>query len=129
MDASSLMAKATSVSPQLKEYLETSGFPCAWERLQNNNRSSEPLLSAFHGWFDALRTMKLIHHLAATHLPRCGPEDGVPPLLERAGLEVTAGTAGLLELLRGLQNCEKDESHLQIAATAARQRPATGLGL
>jgi hypothetical protein len=128
-DAVPLMAQAAAVSPQLEEYLEKSGFPCAWKRLRNNNRSSEPLLSAFHGWFDALRTMKLIHHLAATHLPRCGPEDGVPPLLERAGQERVTGVAGQLALLRRMQNGEGDQLHYRLAADGAQRRPATGLGL
>jgi hypothetical protein len=105
-DAVPLMADAASVSPHLQEYLEISGFPCAWERLRNNSRGTEPLLSAFHGWFDALRTMKLIHHLSATTLPRCAPEEAVPPLLERAGLERVTGVVGQLALLRRIQNGE-----------------------
>jgi hypothetical protein len=128
-DAFPLMAKAAAVSPHLQGYLEVSGFPCAWERLRNNNRSSETLLSAFHGWFDALRTMKLIHHLSATHLPRCGPEEGVPPLLERAGLERVTGVAGQLALLRRIQNGDGDQRHHQPAADGAQQWPANGLGL
>jgi hypothetical protein len=129
MDAAPLMAEAAAVSPHIEEYLEISGFPCAWERLQKNSRGAEPLLSAFHGWFDALRTMKLIHHLSATHLPRCGPEKGVPPLLERAGLDRVTGVAGQLALLRRIQNGEGDQCHHQPAADGAQQRPATGLGL
>jgi hypothetical protein len=128
-DAVPLMAQAAAFSPQLEEYLEVSGFPCAWERLQKNSRGPEPLLSAFHGWFDALRTMKLIHHLSATHLPRCGPEEGVPPLLERAGLDRVTGVAGQLALLRGIQNGDGDQHHHQPAADGAQQRPATGWGL
>jgi hypothetical protein len=104
MDAPLLMAKAAAVSPHLEEYLGISGFPCAWERLQKNSRGAEPLLSAFHGWFDALRTMKLIHHLSAALLPRCGPEEAVPPLLVWAGVEKATAIAGWLELLRGIQN-------------------------
>jgi hypothetical protein len=128
-DAAYLMAGAAAVSPHLQGYLETSGFPCAWERLAKNHRAPETLLAAFHGWFDALRTMKLVHHLSATLLPRCGPDEAVPPLLERAGVEVTGGIAGWLELLRCIQNGEADEPHLQITAAAGRQWPATGLGL
>jgi hypothetical protein len=124
-----LMSKAAAVSTHLEEYLEISGFPCAWERLRNNSRGPELLLSAFHGWFDALRTMKLIHHLSATHLPRCGPEEGVPPLLERAGLDRVTGVPGQLALLRRIQNGDGDQRHHQPAADGAQQRPANGLGL
>jgi hypothetical protein len=129
MDASQLMAKAAAVSPHLGEYLEISGFPGAWERLQKNSRGAEPLLSAFHGWFDALRSMKLIHHLAATILPRCGPEEAVPPLLQWAGVEKATGVSGQLALLRRIQNGDGDQHHHQPASDGAQQRQATGFGL
>ena len=129
MDASSLMAKAASVSPHLEGYLEVSGFPCAWERLQNNSRGPEPLLSAFHGWFDALRTMKQIHHFSAASFPRCGPEEAFPPLLDWAGLERVTGIAGQLALLRRVQYGEGDQLHHQLAPDGSQQRPAAGLGL
>ena len=121
MDASAMMAEAAAVSPHLQGYLEISGFPCAWERLRINNRGSQPLLSAFHGWFDALRTMKLIHHLSATILPRCGPEEAVPPLLERAGLKIPDRITGGLEPLRRMQNAEGDQLRHQLAAADAQQ--------
>lgn len=103
-DASHLMKEAASVSIHLKEYLETAGFPRTWERLAKNSRGNEPLLTAFHGWFDALATMKLIHHLSAAQFPRCGPEEAVPPLLFMAGLKIPDGIGGWLELLREVQN-------------------------
>ncbi len=98
-----LLTAARDVSSHLAEYLENEGFNPAWAGLQRNNRSAHGLLSAFHGWFDGLRTMKLIHHLAAGPLPRCTPENALPPLLERAGLEPVAGTGNQLELLRTIQ--------------------------
>jgi hypothetical protein len=128
-EASQLMAEAASVSRHLEEYLETAGFPCVWERLRINCCGPESLLSAFHGWFDALRTMKLIHHLSATALPRCGPEEAVPPLLECAGLGIPHGIAGRLELLRGIQNGYHDDHLPEPPATAAPQSPETGSGL
>jgi hypothetical protein len=128
-EASLLMSKAASISPHLEGYLEISGFPCAWEKLRRNCRGPEPILSAFHGWFDALRTMKLIHHLSATDLPRCGPEEAAPPLLKLAGIDLPDGISGFLELLRRMQNHEVDEHRHKLAGVGGRQRPATGSGL
>jgi len=105
--ASGLMAEAASVSPSLEEYLEISGFPTSWERLRRNHAGKDPLLTAFHGWFDALKTMKLIHHLSSTHLPRCAPDEGVIPLLKWGGQEIPEGGAGRLSLLRWIQNGER----------------------
>jgi hypothetical protein len=102
--AADLMGEAASVSPHLGEYLELSGFPLSWSRLRKNNSSDEALLKAFHGWFDALRTMKLIHHLSERRHPRCGPEEAVAPLLKRGGLPVPAGEKAMLAILREIQN-------------------------
>jgi hypothetical protein len=121
MDASPMMAEAAAISHHLQGYLEVSGFPCAWERLQKNNRGSESILSAFHGWFDALRTMKLIHHLSVNTLTRCGPDEAVLPLLERAGLEIPCDIASWLEPLRRIQNADGDQLHHQLAAADAQQ--------
>ena len=99
-----LMEEASSVSPHLGEYLELSGFPVSWPRLRKNNLSDEALLKAFHGWFDALRTMKLIHHLSERRHPRCGPEESVAPLMKWGGLPIPAGVTAKLSLLREIQN-------------------------
>lgn len=103
-NSSSLLAKAAAVSPHLADYLEITGFPGIWEKLRRNHRKEEALRSAFHGWFDGLKTMKLIHHLSALPFPRCEPEEALPPLLEWARLERVTGVAGQLALLRRIQN-------------------------
>jgi len=103
-DGKGLLAGAQHISPHLEEYLDGIGFGPAWDSLKRHNKRDDALLAAFHGWFDGLRTMKLIHHLAAGPLPRCGPETALPPLLERAGLEPVMGVKAQLELLRTVQN-------------------------
>jgi hypothetical protein len=99
-----LMTEAASVSPHLLEYLELSGFPLSWSRLRRNNGSDEALLKAFHGWFDALRTLKLIHHLSERSHPRCGSKEAVAPLLKWGGLPIPAGKTAKLAILREIQN-------------------------
>jgi hypothetical protein len=79
--ATDLMRRAASTSDCLEEFLFSCGFTSVWEKLVQNNSGPDALLSAFHGWFDALKTMKLIHHLSATRFPRCSPEAALPPLL------------------------------------------------
>ena len=103
-NACSIAAEAASISPHLAGFLEIAGFTGIWEKLRKNHISSETLRSAFHGWFDGLRTMKLIHHLSAGPFPRCEPEEALPPLLEWSGLEMVNGITGQLALLRRIQN-------------------------
>jgi hypothetical protein len=108
--AVAMLAEAAAVSPYLAGYLEGAGFTGVWESLRKNHREAKALRSAFHGWFDGLKTMKLIHHLSAATFSRCEPEEALPPLLEWARLERVTGVAGQLALLRRIQNGEKSGS-------------------
>ncbi|HXE96568.1 MAG TPA: glycosyltransferase family 2 protein [Dongiaceae bacterium] len=101
--ASSLLRDAAGISPVLHEFLEQAGFGDSWDNLKKNNRESARLSAAFHGWFDAFRTMRLIHELTDRAYPRIAPERGVAPLLERAGQVAPDTVSGQLELLRKLQ--------------------------
>ncbi len=103
-EGAALLAEAAAISSHLSGYLESAGFIGSWERLRKNHRKAETLATAFHGWFDGLRTMKLIHHLSAASFPRCGPEEALPPLLEWAGLGRAGTDAERLTLLRAAQN-------------------------
>jgi len=100
----SLQARAQELSPGLAEFLRVEGFDETWSRLRRQNRTRQPLLRAFHGWFDALRSLRLIHHLCASGHPRVEAEQAIPPLLRRCGAEPPADAAGQLQLLRALQD-------------------------
>ncbi|NTV48864.1 MAG: hypothetical protein HGB32_08725 [Geobacteraceae bacterium] len=102
-DASELLSRAAVISPVLHEFLEQAGFSYSWENLKKNNRCGEKLAAAFQGWFDAFRTMRLIHELSDQTYPRIEPEGAVAPLLEQAGLVPPDTIREQLELLRGLQ--------------------------
>jgi hypothetical protein len=98
-----LLRRAGLISPYLPEYLEQAGFSPAWAHLRQHNPGQDRLMAAFHGWFDAFRTMRLMHHLTDAAYPRIPPEQAVPPLLERAGQDTAADVSGMLERLRHLQ--------------------------
>ncbi len=102
-DAESLLQGAARISPVLHDFLEQAGFRAAWENLRRHNRESTKLSAAFHGWFDAFRTMRLIHELSDRAYPRIAPEAAVAPLLERAGQMSPDIVGEQLELLRGMQ--------------------------
>ncbi|HKZ17320.1 MAG TPA: glycosyltransferase family A protein [Geobacteraceae bacterium] len=91
------------ISRHLHEYLCGVRFPDVWEKLRNTCPDRSKLLTAFHGWFDGLKTMKLIHHLSTEGFPRSQPEEAVPRLFDWAGLEPPADTEGQLALLREMQ--------------------------
>ena len=102
-DAAELLSRAAVISPVLHDVMEQAGFRVSWENLRKNNREGEKLTAAFHSWFDAFRTMRLIHELSDQLYPRIEPEGAVAPLFERAGHVAPDTVSEQLELLRSLQ--------------------------
>jgi hypothetical protein len=98
-----ILAAADAVSDDLREYLESAGFSAAWENLRRHNHNDGRLHSAFHGWFDGLKTMRLIHHLSAERYPRCAPAEAVPDLLRWTGIVPPEGQEAQLNVLREMQ--------------------------
>jgi glycosyltransferase involved in cell wall biosynthesis len=102
-DGEGLLECAGRISPHLRGFLAQAGFAVAWDNMRRHNPSRQRLVHAFHGWFDAFRTMRLMHHLTDCGCPRIPPEQAVGPLLERAGHADPHAVTGQLELLRSLQ--------------------------
>ena len=96
-------SRALNISAHLVDYLKQIKFEGFWQKLRKNFKSSSTLIRGFHGWFDGLKTMKLIHHLSANPFPRKEPEETVAELLSWAGLESAKGMDRQLELLRKVQ--------------------------
>ncbi len=105
-DAASLLSRSIRISPVLHDFLMQAGFAVSWSNMKKNNRGSTALMAAFHGWFDAFRTMRLIHELSDKVYPRIEPEEAVVPLLEQSGQLVPDTIPSQLELLRRLQDAE-----------------------
>jgi Glycosyl transferase family group 2 len=103
-DGCSLRKQAGEISPCLGEFLDLNRFEEIWEKLRRNNPGQKALLKAFLGWFDGLKTMKLIHLLSAGPLPRCEPEAALADLFAWGGLEPARGIEKRLEILRYHQN-------------------------
>jgi hypothetical protein len=103
-DGRSLHTQAAAISACLAGFLELNRFEEIWGKLRRNNPGRAALLKAFHGWFDGLKTMKLIHHLSAGPFPRCEPEAALLDLFVWAGLVPASGLESRLESLRQLQN-------------------------
>jgi hypothetical protein len=102
-DGNGLLRRSGEISPHLREYLESAGFGEAWDNLLRHSRDERRLMASFHGWFDAFRTMRLMHHLTGSAHPRIPAEEAVPPLLERAGLSCAADLDGLVRCMRAMQ--------------------------
>ncbi len=93
---------AYEVCVEIDAFLRRERFPEIWRKLQHNHRS-ETLQSAFHHWFDALKTLRLIHHLSAVSLPRCDWSTALGPLVQKMGRSLPEREEEALELLRHFQ--------------------------
>ncbi len=86
--ASDLLGCAAGISPPLEAFLIRNRFENTWPRLQHNSPDLNGLERQFHRWFDAFRTLKLIHHLRDNGFPRRPIINAVRDLIERiAGFE------------------------------------------
>ncbi|MBI2434125.1 MAG: hypothetical protein HYV26_14810 [Candidatus Hydrogenedentes bacterium] len=73
--AAALLAAAREIDAPLAEFLCGRGFEETWARLQREARTPEQLLAQFHRWFDAFKTLKLLHFLRDTAYPDVALEE------------------------------------------------------
>ena len=104
VDGAALFDSSAEISPCLAEYLQINRFAEVWDKLRRNHPVQSALMTAFHGWFDGLKTMKLVHHLSDGLFPRCEPDGALAELFVWRGLEAVSGVEARLDLLRRLQN-------------------------
>ncbi|MBK5274021.1 MAG: hypothetical protein JJE30_03075 [Desulfuromonadales bacterium] len=95
--------RAGEISTCLGEFLDLNRFEEIWGKLLRNHPARAALIKAFHGWFDGLKTMKLIHHLSDSLFPRCEPDEALTELFAWRGLEPVSGLENRLDVLRSLQ--------------------------
>jgi hypothetical protein len=72
---SDLCERGTALSGALGSFLKEQKFGSVWQGFLEQHATEERLESAFHGWFDAFRTMKFFHYLAEVGYPRAEPEE------------------------------------------------------
>jgi hypothetical protein len=86
--AEALMDAAENIHPLLREYLEISRFPANWRVIRQNCADVDHLRRQFHVWFDGLKTLKLVHHLAGSLYPPVDMFIGLQKLLKMMNKEI-----------------------------------------
>lgn len=99
-----LLQQAMAAAPELGRFLAEEKLATVWDRLRATHRRASHLGRAFHGWFDALKTYRLLRYLGTAGRPPGPPETALPPLLDWAGLEPATEPGRQLALLRHIQN-------------------------
>jgi len=124
--AGALLRRAAAIAPGLGDFLAEINLVQRWEKLRRNHPGQPALLRAFHGWFDALQTRRLLHRLATAGYPRQRAETALPSLLQAAGLKPETEIGKQLALLRGLQNVRPVSAPPPLFATGGgHRRPAS----
>jgi hypothetical protein len=82
--APDLLDRSAAISPKLEAFLIRNDFGKSWPRLQRNAPDHDGLRRQFHRWFDAFKTLKLIHHLRDNGYPRQPIFDAVRELICRS---------------------------------------------
>ena len=100
LSAENLLARAAGISSVLYVFLLQLDFPTVWGRLQKNYATQQQRSTAFHLWFDGLRTRQLLTQLEADR--ESAVDELVDALLEWGGFSVGSDCSGQLALLESL---------------------------
>lgn len=63
VDSDMILIEADKISPNLYEFLVEQNFEESWDKILKNSDSIDEIHKQKIFWFDAFRTLKLIHHL------------------------------------------------------------------
>jgi hypothetical protein len=115
--SATLLARAGRIAPQLAAHLAGNRFSEVWPRLQANAASRAQLWHQVRRWFDAFKTLKLIHFLR-DHGYRNQPlEKAVPGLLQLCGgldsigeSDLDGGLAARRQLLLHLRAIDRSQA-------------------
>lgn len=80
LNINELLKEAKKIHPELFNFLSSNGFSKDWSRILSNSKSEKQLNYQRKNWFNAFKTLKLIHHLRDTSFPMMDIKSGVEKL-------------------------------------------------
>lgn len=102
-DARELLTRSAAISAVLEDFLVKEKFQDVWPGLCRNHGDAKSRLAALHGWFDGLKTTRLIHHLTHAGWHRQEAAQALPALFMQAGLSTVNDPEHQLVALRRRQ--------------------------
>ncbi len=64
-----LFVKTNSIHPGLSKFLEQRKFESSWQNILDNSKTIGQLNKQKNNWFDAFKTLKLVHYLRDNYFP------------------------------------------------------------
>lgn len=80
-----IIKEAKKIHRELFNFLESRGFSEDWDQILSNSKSEKQLNYQRKNWFDAFKTLKLMHHLRDTSFPMLDIKSGVEKLFKFVG--------------------------------------------
>jgi len=80
-----LIKEIKKIHSELLNFLETQNFSKDWNRILYNSKSEKQLNYQRKNWFDAFKTLKLMHHLRDTTFPMMDIKSGLEKLFRIVG--------------------------------------------
>jgi hypothetical protein len=87
LDYTSLIENAKKINPELADILIEQDLNNFIHKLRQKNISSSEIMSQKHYWFDAFKTLKLIHYLRDTAYPNISMFNAIDELLKLMRVE------------------------------------------
>ncbi len=88
-DISKIMRQVQNINPHLFEFLHQQKFEIFWQKLISQKLNEEQIIKQRKFWFDAFKTLKLIHFLREKSFPLINMFDAIDSLFEFSGIEIT----------------------------------------
>ena len=80
LNPDNILKQSKIIHPELYSFLDSRRFTEEWNKILQNSKSEKQLHYQRKNWFDAFKTLKLIHHLRDTSFPMMDVIDGVKKL-------------------------------------------------
>jgi hypothetical protein len=77
------LTAAEKIDPAIKEFLVLNSFEEQWEKILSNSKSEVQIQKQKKIWFDAFRTLKLIHYLRDNVFPNINMFDALDTFFEK----------------------------------------------
>jgi hypothetical protein len=85
LNLSTILSESKSINLHLYKFLEENNFVFFWEKICVQNPSKQQMAKQKKFWFDAFRTLKLIHYLRDNAYPLTNVFDAIDKMLEISG--------------------------------------------
>lgn len=104
MDGAALTGAVEALHPLAGQFMQGQNLLATWDALRVNHRTAPGLKKAFHGWFDALKTLQFLKNLAKDQRFAPQPVETVAAqMLAACGIKADDSRSGCLQQIQELQ--------------------------